>query len=626
MKEQTKLIQLIEKECMCLLKIDIKFDNKQSIIKVSPGIKISNLIKNTLMIMQSSHEIQQLIFNDKETIYRLKISNDLSNQQDKNQLNDDIPKDVQEIINNLTEKCKLQLKIMNNQKLEQHVEFNKDMKQVVQQRNFDVVLFKQLQKVVEQNQEHNLIEAGSMINLEFDLSFDIMSYQILLEIVDGSMNKQVLEFKNSTNDLNLNLLLDKQDVMKWQILPSQKLVFTNEKEVKMKYEACQWAIQLEVDSDEFFLDGEITHNISIDPQQLLDKDLIEQGFELKMQNKFNNRTKSSFIRIKYQKVSNNHLILELIQEDQQNQLPSKSVFRVQTNIEIKTSFFPWSKAFDRTDKADICFDKYESIVPQIYENQGHLTKIVMDYITTKVLHSLHKIAYHSNFLGKFPSIFGETKLAITNSFHSSNKILAMFPVMNETAKGVAKFIYTLSSSFGSNLIKLAFGKGKSDSQQFLEEFHDKFYQVSFDWFCINLNNITKDHISQYILGKQIHKNYLIIDECFFDIQDQNIACLLVFTDYQMLLLFENEGIIKSIIMQYHYIRKIQFTPQNEQDISINQYVKLQIGLKKKSTAKLNVAYNLNILNSSMYFEVPRRNADSILSLFKQKALISNQSK
>jgi len=43
----------------------------------------------------------------------------------------------------------------------------------------------------------------------------------------------------------------------------------------------------------------------------------------------------------------------------------------------------------------------------------------------------------------------------------------MFPILNITAKGVLKFIYNISSSFGSNLIKFTIGKGLTDNQNFL---------------------------------------------------------------------------------------------------------------------------------------------------------------
>ena len=73
------------------------------------------------------------------------------------------------------------------------------------------------------------------------------------------------------------------------------------------------------------------------------------------------------------------------------------------------------------------------------------------HLTTQVLHSLHKILYHSNFLGKIPSIYSEARQSLSET--GNYKMLAMLP--NIAAKSVFKFVYNISSSVGFNIVKLA---------------------------------------------------------------------------------------------------------------------------------------------------------------------------
>ena len=42
----------------------------------------------------------------------------------------------------------------------------------------------------------------------------------------------------------------------------------------------------------------------------------------------------------------------------------------------------------------------------------------------------------------------------------------MFPIMNIAAKGMFKFLYTISSSFGSNIVKFAVKSGMTDQENF----------------------------------------------------------------------------------------------------------------------------------------------------------------
>lgn len=45
--------------------------------------------------------------------------------------------------------------------------------------------------------------------------------------------------------------------------------------------------------------------------------------------------------------------------------------------------------------------------------------VSLEYITTQVFYSLHKLLYHSNFLGKLPSIYNEAKRDIRDSLSGS---------------------------------------------------------------------------------------------------------------------------------------------------------------------------------------------------------------
>jgi len=58
----------------------------------------------------------------------------------------------------------------------------------------------------------------------------------------------------------------------------------------------------------------------------------------------------------------------------------------------------------------------------------------------------------------------------------------MFPVVNEAAKGFLKFVYNVSSSFGSNLFKFTIGQRMSDLDIFSKYFDEKFSLYDRSWF------------------------------------------------------------------------------------------------------------------------------------------------
>lgn len=94
---------------------------------------------------------------------------------------------------------------------------------------------------------------------------------------------------------------------------------------------------------------------------------------------------------------------------------------------------------------------------------------VADHLTSKVFHSLHKLLYHSSFLGHIPSIVDEAREDVSSIFASSYskperlpksffvEVLAMFPIMNVAAKGILQVVSNIGYSIGSNLYKVTIG-------------------------------------------------------------------------------------------------------------------------------------------------------------------------
>ena len=76
-------------------------------------------------------------------------------------------------------------------------------------------------------------------------------------------------------------------------------------------------------------------------------------------------------------------------------------------------------------------------------------------------------------MGKLPSIVTEARRSLSHSFEGPFKIFAMFPIMNVAAKGMFKFIYTISSSVGSNIYKFTVGSGVSEMEKFVQYFDSK---------------------------------------------------------------------------------------------------------------------------------------------------------
>jgi hypothetical protein len=64
----------------------------------------------------------------------------------------------------------------------------------------------------------------------------------------------------------------------------------------------------------------------------------------------------------------------------------------------------------------------------------------------------------------------------------------MFPI---TAKGMIKFIYTISSSVGSNLIKLAVGSGLTEEEIIIKYFESKLVNSQAKLFMPSLSTINQ---------------------------------------------------------------------------------------------------------------------------------------
>ena len=67
----------------------------------------------------------------------------------------------------------------------------------------------------------------------------------------------------------------------------------------------------------------------------------------------------------------------------------------------------------------------------------------------------------------------------------------MLPMVNFAMRGVVKFIYTISSTFGSNLFKLTLGTGLSDEENFLVYFDKKLKPCESSWFQHSLNTMNE---------------------------------------------------------------------------------------------------------------------------------------
>ena len=107
--------------------------------------------------------------------------------------------------------------------------------------------------------------------------------------------------------------------------------------------------------------------------------------------------------------------------------------------------------------------------------------LIVRHLTLKIFHSLHRIIYHSNFMGNLPSIYSTSRQSLSEVFSSSSskckpqlntilELFAMFPIMNIAARGVFQFAMNLSSSIGGNLIKLTIGSlqtKKTDRELYL---------------------------------------------------------------------------------------------------------------------------------------------------------------
>jgi len=65
----------------------------------------------------------------------------------------------------------------------------------------------------------------------------------------------------------------------------------------------------------------------------------------------------------------------------------------------------------------------------------------------------------------------------------------MFPIMNVAAKGMFKFLYTISSSLGSNLLKLTVGSGSREEDCFTQYFDHKVSSVQLHLFKKRLDTI-----------------------------------------------------------------------------------------------------------------------------------------
>ena len=100
-----------------------------------------------------------------------------------------------------------------------------------------------------------------------------------------------------------------------------------------------------------------------------------------------------------------------------------------------------------------------------------LLALMADYLTSKAFQSLHRLLFHSSFMGDIPSVLDVAREDVTsiidNSYSKkcsiiSLEVLAMLPIINVAAKGLLTVVSNIGYSIGKNIYKATLGKKDSD--------------------------------------------------------------------------------------------------------------------------------------------------------------------
>ena len=151
------------------------------------------------------------------------------------------------------------------------------------------------------------------------------------------------------------------------------------------------------------------------------------------------------------------------------------------------------------------------------------------------------------------------------------------------------------------------------------------------WFTTRLLTMSRaQFLSHYHsqLADMAYCNTVLafFDECSLDVQGKSIPCYIALMSHSLGIPYEAYQQIRLLQLGYKSIRKIQFSRQDDQDIGGgSEFVGLSIGLKKRALARINESF-FQVMNSSLYLEVPRRHAEAILSKLRQMGLIDLQVK
>lgn len=246
-----------------------------------------------------------------------------------------------------------------------------------------------------------------------------------------------------------------------------------------------------------------------------------------------------------------------------------------------------------------------------------LLATIADHLTSKVFHSLHRLLYHSSFLGHIPSIVSEAREDVSSIFASSYskclidanliEILAMFPIMNVAAKGLLQVVSNIGYSIGSNIYKATLGQRQSDAEQYLGYLER--HLSGEDWTCQRLQGQTR-----YLLESQLSIPIsMYIDECL--LMDNNglqlPAHLAVLEDQSLCFLFEEAPALTLFRLEPADLKAID-SPSFDKHQITSEFITVQVTLRKKR-AKVSPVVHL-AQSPFVEFEVPSRHVREVAKL------------
>ncbi|CDW72550.1 UNKNOWN [Stylonychia lemnae] len=718
--------ELKDVNCMCFIKTELQVKDQNSLIIISPAIKLYNYYERFLMLTQLGKEFQQLILNDKNVLYRFQIQKQLYQSEDPQKSFNQIPKSAEQMVQTLLNQIVIEIKMIESKNLERFLILKERLNFFIEEQIVDLVLeqiqTKNFNYHEKTSNSSHIIDSRDFISVEFEMSFNQDQSEFSLEIKQSQDRKQALEIQNNTQIFNLKFLPNNQSVSGFEIESSQSIQFSSEKNIKYRYQDGNWNQDIIIDSDLYnILQDKITFDL--DPSQLVDKEKVIKVYNLKMISKYDGIEDQVAIKIEYIKLNNKLLTLKISQEESQAEFfaeseelneqmlnydiydniqakPGKPIIQnqtsqinilqlddglsfqmitaphnedvtlvklmeisfgskidinvdelfkilslgfinqVQTNTikvngqslqlnnngqqasrkylinSFKVSKIELSISLNFSQIANIQIDDALVLMQEIQKKnigfKGEMIdyiNIALEHLTTQVFYSLHRLLYHSNFMGKLPSIYNQAKRDISDSLQNSYRVL--------------KFIYNIGSSFSSNLFKFTIGKGLSDQQNFLIYFEQKLQANQSSWFQHNLNNMSPQLVTAYFNHVHEERVFLYLDECFLDTSNKSSNCHLVILSHSIILIFETQNEMKLFQLNYNHIRKFQFLQEEQSDYNgVNEFVRLLIGLKKRAMNKINENVSFQILNSSLNLEVPRRQAEIMLSILRNMEIIN----